>query len=30
MEIFETKDGLKYLWLNRASFTECFRCLLFW
>jgi hypothetical protein len=30
MEIFETKDGIKYLWLNRASFAECFRCLLFW
>lgn len=30
MEIFTTKDGLKYLWLNRASFAECFRCLLFW
>ena len=30
MEIFETKDGLKYLWLNRASFAECFKCLLFW
>jgi hypothetical protein len=30
MEIYETKDGLKYLWLNRASFTECFKCLLFW
>lgn len=30
MEIFETKDRLKYLWLNRASFAECFRCLLFW
>lgn len=30
MEIFSTKDGLKYLWLNRASFAECFRCLLFW
>jgi hypothetical protein len=30
MEIFTTKDGLKYLWLNRASFSECFRCLLFW
>jgi hypothetical protein len=29
MEIFSTKDGLKYLWLNRASNTECFRCLLF-
>jgi len=30
MEIFTTKDNLKYLWLNRASFAECFRCLLFW
>ena len=30
MEIFTTKDGLKYLWLNRSSFQECFRCLLFW
>ncbi len=30
MEIFVTKDGLKYLWLNRASFAECFRCLAFW
>jgi hypothetical protein len=30
MEIFTTKDGLKYLWLNRASNAECFRCLLFW
>jgi hypothetical protein len=30
MEIFTTKDGLKYLWLNRASFAECFRCLLYW
>jgi hypothetical protein len=30
MEIFTTKDGLKYLWLNRGSFAECFRCLLFW
>jgi len=29
MEIFTTKDGLKFLWLNRASFQECFRCLLF-
>jgi hypothetical protein len=29
MEVFTTKDGLKYLWLNRASFSECFRCLLF-
>lgn len=30
MEIFTTKDNLQYLWLNRASFAECFRCLLFW
>ena len=30
MEVFATKDGLKYLWLNRASFAECFRCLLYW
>jgi hypothetical protein len=30
MEIFTTKDGLKYIWLNRASFAECFRCLIFW
>jgi hypothetical protein len=30
MEVFTTKDGIKYLWLNRASFAECFRCLLFW
>lgn len=30
MEIFTTKDGLRYLWINRASFAECFRCLLFW
>jgi hypothetical protein len=30
MEIFTTKDGLKYLWLNRSSFQECFRCLIFW
>lgn len=30
MEIFTTRDGLKYLWLNRASFQECFRCLIFW
>jgi hypothetical protein len=30
MEIITTRDGLKYLWLNRASFQECFRCLLFW
>ena len=30
MEIFTTKDGLKYLWLNRASFAECYRSLLYW
>jgi hypothetical protein len=30
MEIITTKDGLKYIWLNRSSFAECFRCLLFW
>ena len=30
MEVFTTKDGLKYLWLNRASFAECYRCLVFW
>lgn len=30
MEIFQTKDGLKYLWLNRSSNQECFICLLFW
>jgi hypothetical protein len=30
MEIFETPDHLKYIWLNRHSNTECFRCLLFY
>ena len=30
MEVIVTKDGLRYLWLNRASFSECFRCLLYW
>jgi hypothetical protein len=30
MEIFTTADGLKYLWLNRHSFQECFRQLLFY
>jgi len=30
MEIFATTDGLKYLWLNRQGFTECFRQLLFY
>jgi hypothetical protein len=29
MEIFSTKDGLKYLWINRSSNFECFRRLLF-
>jgi hypothetical protein len=28
MEIFETIDGIKYLWLNRHSQFECFRALL--
>jgi len=30
MEIFETADGLKYLWLNRHAGLECFRQLLFY
>ena len=30
MEIYTTPDGLKYLWLNRHSNTECFRQLLFY
>ncbi|MBI3627334.1 MAG: hypothetical protein HY220_01105 [Candidatus Sungbacteria bacterium] len=30
MEIFTTIDGLKYLFLNRASFQECFKQLLFY
>jgi len=30
MEVVSNKDGVKYLWLNRASFAECFRCLLYW
>jgi hypothetical protein len=30
MEIFETPDGLRYLWLNRHSFQECYRQLLFY
>jgi hypothetical protein len=30
MEIFQTQDGLKYLWLNRHSFQECFRQLLWY
>ena len=30
MEIFETVDGLRYLWLNRHSNVECFKQLLFY
>jgi hypothetical protein len=30
MEMFETADGLKYLWVNRHTATECFRQLLFY
>jgi len=30
MEIITTKDGLRYVYLNRASFAEFFRCLLYW
>lgn len=30
MEIYETVDGLKYLWLNRHSFQECFKQLLWY
>lgn len=30
MEIFQTPDKLKYIWLNRHSNPECFRCLLFY
>ena len=30
MEIFQTSDGLKYLWLNRETNLECFRQLLFY
>lgn len=30
MEIIETADGLKYLWINRASNIECFKQLLFY
>jgi hypothetical protein len=30
MEIFETADGLKYLWLNRNTGAECFKQLLFY
>jgi hypothetical protein len=30
MEIFETEDRLKFLWINRHSYAECFRTLLFY
>lgn len=30
MEIFQTKDGLKYLYLNRQGFVETFRQLIFY
>jgi hypothetical protein len=30
MEVISNKDGLRYLWINRASFAECFRCLVWW
>ena len=30
MEIFETIDGLRYLWLNRNTGQECFKQLLFY
>jgi hypothetical protein len=30
MEIFETPDHLKYLWINRQVAQECFRSLLFY
>ena len=30
MEVFQTVDGLKYLWLNRPANTECYRELLFY
>ena len=30
MEIFTTPDGVKFLWINRHSNTECFRQVLFW
>jgi hypothetical protein len=29
MEVFETADKLKYLWVNRHSFQDCFRRILF-
>lgn len=30
MEIFTTSDGLRYMWIQRQSFTEAFRQLLFY
>jgi hypothetical protein len=30
MEIFQTTDGLKYLWINRQMQQDCFRQLLFY
>ena len=30
MEIYQTNDGLNYLWLNRETNLECFRQLLFY
>jgi len=30
MEIFQTVDGLNYLWINRSSNAECFKQLLFY
>ena len=30
MEIYQTTDGLKYLWLNRHGAAECFKQLLFY
>jgi hypothetical protein len=30
MEIIETADGLRYLWINRASNVECFKQLMFY
>ena len=30
MEIFETEDHLKYMWVNRHSFQDCYRQLLFY
>jgi hypothetical protein len=30
MEVFTAEDGSAYLWLNRASFTQCYRVPLFY